>query len=272
MNNKQFLCRAVTAILLLFSSPALAVLDLDQELLIIPDTHNEKPYIWQVARNPRGYDLNLGSSTSGGYILQINRGTGIALSNLHLFITDYDLHTFAHLRPAQNPDGSFSFQFSPVRAGKYRFEIVFRSESGWVTLRKDLNLSGSGKEEAAYDRDYSASVKPIPKNSFADHVTTFLYDLAYKGAPLSDLEKMDGVDMILASWDEDLRGFIFATPSQNLGGPKVAISVVFERSGKHAVFSVFRHRGMTQTVEFSLNVRLEPNIDPDAIQNLKPAD
>ncbi len=272
---KRTFCCAAAIILGLLAAvvPARADLDLEQEVLIIPDTHNEKPYIWHVARNPRGYDLNLSwSGTEGKFILSIGRDRPAALSDLHVFVADHDLHSFAHRRPEAISNAAYAFDFVPTRDGRYRFEIVFRTDVGWVNLRKDLELSGSGRKKDADDSDYAASVKPIPKNAYADHVTTFLYELAYQGSPLSDLERIDGVDMVLASWDEDLREFIFATPRQNLGGPKVAVSVVFGKPGRHAVFSEFRHRGRTQTVEFFLNVLAEPNSDPYSIENLKPAD
>ena len=38
-------------------SLASADLDLDQEVLVIPDTHNAKPYIWHVRQDPQGYEL-----------------------------------------------------------------------------------------------------------------------------------------------------------------------------------------------------------------------
>ncbi|MDP2158083.1 MAG: hypothetical protein Q8K68_10300, partial [Nitrospirota bacterium] len=51
----------IALFLLVLPSISWAELDLDQEVLIVPDTHNEKPYIWHVARNPEGYELVMNS-------------------------------------------------------------------------------------------------------------------------------------------------------------------------------------------------------------------
>jgi len=45
-------------------SPSFGQLDLEQEVLIIPDTHDAKPYIWDVMRNPRGFHLVMDKSTN----------------------------------------------------------------------------------------------------------------------------------------------------------------------------------------------------------------
>ena len=98
-------------------------------------------------------------------------------------------------------------------------------------------------------------------------MVTILYEIMYKGAPLKGLEKIDGFDMQVASWDEDLKEFIFATPKQNLGGPEVAVSIVFMRPGKHAVFGEFKHKGVIRKVELVVGVQEEPKEDGGSIQN-----
>ncbi len=93
----------------------------------------------------------------------------------------------------------------------------------------------------------------------------------YKGIPLKGLEKIDGFDMQVAAWDEDMKEFIYATPRQNLGGPEVAVSIVFMRPGKHAVFGEFKHNGVIRKVDLVVDVREEPKEDGGSIWDIKPS-
>ncbi len=249
-----------------------AELDLDKELLSIPDTHNEKPYIWKVRRNPREFDLAIEETTHGKFKLGVMPSTNI--ENMHIFITDDDLHAYEHIRPVKKGDGSYAFEFEPKSKGKYRFEVVFKTEAGWVDIGKQMKLiAGStiSQEPKPGDEDYAIRVKTFPKRAYADHVTTFLFEISYKGQPLKGLDKIDGFDMQLASWDEDLKEFIYAVPVQNLGGPEVAVSLVFMRPGRHAVFAEFSHRGKIRNVEAAVDVLMEPR-QGNSIENLRPAE
>ncbi|MFI5294307.1 MAG: hypothetical protein ACHQ0Y_04710 [Thermodesulfovibrionales bacterium] len=258
-----------------------ADLDLDKEVLVIPDTHNEKPYIWNVVRNPRGYELVMeyGGPATGlndQFSFEVKRESSAKMDDMQVFITDEDLHTFAHVRPVISGAGKYSFNFAAPDAGKYRFEMVFRTDASWVNLRQDIRLKkAAGKVEPALkpgDEDYDVKVKLYPKKIYADHVGTFLYEISYKGKPLKDIEKIDGSDMQVAAWDEDLKEFIHMTPKQNLGGPDVAVSVVFTRPGKHAVFAEFRHNGITRRVDFVVNVYREPSQDKGSLPYLGPSE
>jgi hypothetical protein len=258
-----------------------ADLDLDKEVLVIPDTHNEKPYIWNVMRNPRGYELVMeyGGPASGlndKFSFEVKRESSIKIGEMHVFITDEDLHTFVHILPVNNSEGKYLFNFDAPATGKYRFEVVFRTDTGWVNLRQDIRLKkASGKAEPASkpgDEDYGVKIKLYPKKIYADHVGTFLYEISYKGKPLKDIEKMDGSDIQVAAWDEDLKEFIYMTPKQNLGGPEVAVSIVFMRPGKHAVFAEFKHNGTIRRVDFVINVYREPSQDKGALPYLGPSE
>lgn len=266
--------------LLLAAAPSHAQLDLEKEVLIIPDTHNEKPYIWKVLRNPRDYELNLqyddaaaGKETT--FSLGI-RSKGISkIDDLHVFISDEDLHIYRHMRPVISGDGKYIFDFKAPQAGRYRFEVVFKAQEGWINLSKDVKIKGDKKtsepEAKAGDENYSVKVKLIPKRIYSEHVVTIVYEIMYKGAPLKGIEKIDGFDMQVAGWDEDMKEFIYATPRQNLGGPEVAVSIVFMRPGKHAVFGEFRHNGIIRKIDLVVDVWEEPKEDGGSIQNIKPS-
>ena len=265
--------------LFVFAPQVHAELDFDQEVLVIPDIHNEKPYIWQVARNPKDYELAFEQSKAvagkdARFTFSVNTKSLSSLSDMHVFITDDDLHAYKHLRP-DFADGKYTFTYNAPWAGKYRFEIVFKTAKGWVDLKKDIKISG-GREQRDVripgDEDYQVKVKIVPRVLYTEHVVTFLYEILYKGAPVKDIEKVDGSDMQLATWDEDLKEFIFSTPGQNLGGPETAVSAVFRRPGKRAVFAEFRHKGVTRKVELVINVPAEPAIQEGSIESQRPSE
>lgn len=274
--------RVVAGILsvILGSTRAAAELDLDREVLVIPDTHNAKPYIWHVAKNPRGYELFLSESADkaggeGTFAFQIVSPSGIRPENVHVFIASDDLHAYAHLR-ALWKGGGYQFSYRPPGAGAYRLEIVFQTPEGWVNLSKSIKMGGpavnASPDTLPGDDYYHVKVKLLPKKAYAEHVVTFLYEIFYNGAPMRDIEKLDGFDMQVAAWDETLKEFIYMTPKQNMGGPEVAVSVVFMRPGKHAVFAEFKHKGYIRRVDFAVTVYPEPVAGDDAIINLKPSD
>lgn len=276
MNKNKFILFLILSIAAPVSS--YAQLDLDKEVFNIPDTHNEKPYIWNVMRNPKDFELALQYASNSGPESEISFSVLPVLPpniEVHVFVTDEDLHMYRHIKPLKAGDGKYLFKFNAPASGKYRFEVVFKTEKGWVDLRRDMKMKAAVKvaEKGARpgDEDYQIKLKLIPKRAYAGHVTTFLYEISYKGEPLKGLEKIDGSDMQLATWDEDLKEFIYARPQQNLGGPQVAVSVVFMRSGRHAVFAEFKHRGVMRRVESVVNVLMEPR-QGSFIDNLRPGD
>lgn len=263
-----------------WTSPSFGQLDLEQEVLVIPDTHDQKKYIWDVTKDPGDFELSMERKEGVGAGSEISFSIGPRMpgtaADMHVFVTDEDLHVYEHIRPDEVADGRYLFRFDVPVSGTYRFEIVFRTKKGWVNLGKELKMNADGekKEKTSKpgDEEYVVKLKLVPKKAYVEHVTTFLYEIAYKGEPLRGLEKMDGLDMQLAAWDEDLKEFIYAVPRQNLGGPEVAVSLVFMRPGKHAVFAEFRHGGAVRRVESVLMVYEEPRYDPYAIENLRPSD
>ncbi|HBR22422.1 MAG TPA: hypothetical protein DD713_07660 [Nitrospiraceae bacterium] len=266
--------------LLLAAVPSHAQLDLEKEVLIIPDTHNEKPYIWKVLRNPKDYELTLqyvdaAAGTETVFSLDLRSKGTAKIDDLHVFIADEDLHIYRHVRPVISGDGKYRFNFKAPQARKYRFEVVFKAQEGWINLSKDVKIKGDKKtsepEAKTGDEDYSVKVKLIPKKIYSEHVVTIVYGIMHKGAPLKGLEKIDGFDMHVAAWDEDMKEFIYTTSRQNLGGPEVAVSIVFMRAGKHAVFGEFKHNGIIRNVDLVVDVRNEPKEDSGSIYDSKPS-
>ncbi|MHB8879873.1 MAG: hypothetical protein ACYC69_00020 [Thermodesulfovibrionales bacterium] len=266
-------------ILFALAPPAFGQLDLEQEVLIIPDTHNEKPYIWHVQVNPRGYELVMSDGPLKAdkeqlYIFKILSPTGIPEGDVHVFITDDDLHVYAHRKAAWTGD-DYRFAYQAPGPGKYRLEVVFKTPRGWINLRKNIKIDGPSElaaDKIPGDEDYQVKIKLIPKKAYAEHVVTLLYEIHYRGAPVSNLEKMEDFDMQVAAWDEDLKEFIYMTPKQNFGGPEVAVSIVFMRPGNHAIFAEFKHNGYMRKIETVIDVLAEPRIDEHSIENIKPSE
>lgn len=269
------------ALFFVISAPAFAELDLEQEVLIIPDTHNEKPYIWKVNRNPKDYEVvlehdNLVAGTDNTFGLVVRPPLGEKISNIHVFIADEDLHDYAHIRPDKDVTGKYTFRFNPHLTDNYKVEIVFEASNGWVSIGKNIKVKGdkSGpiSDTKPGDEEYHVTVKVIPRKIYTKHVFTLLYDIQYRGEPLKDIDKVDGFDMQVATWDEDLKEFVYATPKQNLGGPEVAVSMVFMRPGKHAAFAEFRHKGITRRIDLVVEALEEPAAGDGFINSIRPAD
>lgn len=263
----------VLAILILSAiacSAAFAGFDLEQEVITIPDTHRDKEYRWKVQKNPKDIDASLTYGEAGAtgipFTLALNSKSGMVFDQLHVFISDRDLHHYAHIRPTKPGDGTYSFTFNPPEKTGYRFEIVFKTSEGWVNLSRDLKLpAGRGvKEMQAGDELYDVKLKRYPKTIYAGHVATFVYELAYKGLPLKELEKIDGDDIQFASWDESLDDFVYSPSTQNTGGPEVPVSVVFTKPGRRAVFAEFKHKDIVRKIESVVTIYEEPMEVPSA--------
>src|SRR3972149_2708630 len=99
----------VLLLLVIVPVSSYAQLDLDQEVLIIPDTHNEKPYVWNVSRNPKDYELSLEYDEAKEkndieVKFSIVTESELRADDLHVFVTDGDLHFYRHIRPVKKDD------------------------------------------------------------------------------------------------------------------------------------------------------------------------
>jgi hypothetical protein len=256
-------------LLILVAATSFAELDLDQEVIVIPDTHDEKPYIWEVSRNPEGFDFSIRRDASGADRFQLLLSAAKEdVDDVHVFVTDKDFHVYQHVRPNKTGKGDYSFSLSLPLTGKYRVEVIFRTKDAWVNLRNDLKLEKTGPDISTGPDDelYKVKVKFYPEKIYAEHVVTLLYHIEYKGVPVSDLGKINGVyDMEVAAWDKAGKEFLFVRPRQNPGGPEVPVSMVFMRPGRHFVFAEFSHRGKLKQIELVVDVHEEPKKDRYAI-------
>ncbi|RJQ17702.1 MAG: hypothetical protein C4560_08310 [Nitrospiraceae bacterium] len=253
---------ALTAMFVLVTlDPSYAQLDLEQEVISVPDTHDTQQYIWNAVINPSGYKLSTrfgappaGENAEFSFSIVPPEGETFDEKSVHVFITDMDMQVYEHVRPERSGSGMYHFTFSPPLAGRYRVEVIFRTEYGWADMVDDFRTKGGKAQDRMETGEYDVQVRMVPEKAYTGHVATFLYEIRKNGTPVSDLDKIDGLDMQVASWDRRLNDFIYATPRQNTGGPKVAVSIVFRNTGMHRVFAEYRHNGKVQKFIHTVDV------------------
>lgn len=258
--NRKILFLSILS--LVFPSLLFAQLDLEQEVLIIPDTHDAEPYKWKTKWLTWGYDVRIehGTLIAGNdseFTFGIKAKT--AVTDVNVFITDKGLNVFKHLRP-DSENGKYKFIFNAPSQGEYRLEFIFKTaEDIWINLREDISVKEGVKTEIRSEEhnDYSVKVKLFPENVYAEHVVTLIYEISHRGVPVKYPEKIDGADMLIASWDKSRKEFICAGSRQNVNG-EIAVSIVFMKPGRHRVFAEFRHNGAVRVVQMDIDVLKEP--------------
>lgn len=265
MNMKKRIVLLLSLMFLLLPSLLHAQLDLEQEVLIIPDTHDAEPYKWKTKWFTWGYDVRLehGTLIAGSdseFTFNIKAKT--AIHDVNVFITDEDLNVFKHLRP-ESENGKYKFIFNAPSQGKYRFEFVFRNaDDEWIDLIENVSIKEGVKHDpslipplARGDKVgvYFVNIKLVPDKVYAEHVVTLIYEISQNGSPVRYPDKMDGADILMASWDTSLKDFIYTTSRQNVNG-QIAASIVFTKPGRHRVFSEFSHNGAVKVVETDIDV------------------
>lgn len=239
-----------------------AQLDLEQEVLIIPDTHDAEPYKWNKKWFTWGYNVRLehGTLIAGSdseFTFSIKAKT--AIRDVNVFITDENINVFKHIRP-QSDNGKYKIIFNAPSQGQYRFEFVFQTDKGeWIDLSESISVNDGVKKDVLPEqyKNYSVNVKLVPDKVYAKHVVTLIYEISHNGEPVKSPDKMDGADMLTASWGESHTDFIYARSRQNVNG-QIAASIVFMKPGKHRVFSEFSHNGTVKVVETDIDVLEEP--------------
>ncbi|RJQ48330.1 MAG: hypothetical protein C4538_03950 [Nitrospiraceae bacterium] len=264
---KRKLVLLLSVLFILSASSCLAQLDLEQEVLVIPDTHDSEQYKWKKARNTRDYKVRMDHSpliagNATEFNFTVTTKTPKTINGMHVFITDKGLNAFRHISP-ESETGRYRFIFNAPSQGKYRFEFVFKtSEDGWINLSEDVSIKEGVEKDMLQeqDKDYSVNVKLFPEKVYAEHVVTFLYEISHNGSPVKYPEEMEGADILLASWDKSRREFVCAGSRQNVDG-QIAVSVVFMKPGTHRVFAEFRHNGKVRIFSHTVEVRDEALID-----------
>ncbi|MBI5666328.1 MAG: hypothetical protein HZC49_14750 [Nitrospirae bacterium] len=257
----------LSALFIIIPSLSHAQLDLEQEVLVIPDTHDAEPYKWKKPWSIWdlwNYKLRLeyGTLIAGSdseFTFYIKSKT--AIHDVHVFITDKGLNVFKHLRP-ESENGKYKFIFNAPSQGKYRFEFVFKTDKDvWINLSENISIKEGVKNQILQeqDKDYSVNVKLIPEKVYAEHVVTLIYQVSHNGVPVRYPDKIDGSDILLASWDESGKDFIFMASRQNVDG-QIAVSLVFMRPGMHRVFAEFKHNGAVRVFDHEVEVLKEPPV------------
>ena len=194
----------------------------------------------------------------------------------HLFIVSSDMEEFAHIHPVQQPDGSFTVQYTLPKPGRY-------------TLFSDFLASGGGAQivatpiiTAGIDTDIVGSLaklKPdMPWVRTADGVkveilnepTAFLggeeIDLIFRfsnaatDAPIKDLQRYLGAWGHLLILSEDMTEYVHAHPREETqpdpsaptsGGPEVTFDALLPKPGRYRAWLQFQRNDKLTTVSFT---------------------
>ncbi len=266
MRNKIILFILLS--LWLFNASALAQLDLEQDVIVIPDTHEVEKYRRKVIVKPDDIDFtltpeNMVASVDTEFRLFLQSKKDEKIGKVHIFVTNETLNQFNHIYPEKKGDDTYRFLYYAPMAGKYRLEIIFESERGWINLKKDIVISEAkdNPDIAKREKDvdlYHVKVESHPQKVYSEHVVTFVYDLSYNGAPIEEIERIGDATMHLAAWNEDLDHFVYYITDKNMINAKAAISAVFMHIGTYKVFTEFKHNSETNIVDFVVDIKKEP--------------
>jgi len=242
--------------------------DLDKESLQIPDTHESKQFIWEVRKNPRGFVVSIEQSKPLespiiNFRVIISPPENEKIESAQFFMVDKDFRHYEHIFPTQQTGNVSLFNFQPASENQYRIETVLKTDKGWVKIDRDLKFADikPALEKSENLKNYQINIKTFPQKVYADHTVTFVFEIFYNGEPVTGLEKIKESEIHLASWGTSFFNsfgeFIYATSSQNLGGPEAGVSMVFERPGTHKIFATFRHLGKNHTIETEIEAMEE---------------
>ncbi len=240
------------------------IFDPEKETISIPDTHeNPEPYKWNVTLNPKDFGFSLHRSPDGRYNLVLDSTSDAKFEEIHLFVTNRKLEFAYHIIPDFIGKNTYNFAFLAPQKGKYRFETILKTEKGWINFRKDIKLARETEKmpPKTLGPEYEVLIRTVPEKVYSDHITTFIYEIRYKGKPVTDLQKTGGVDMHLFTWNTtwlySLKEFNYLVPKQNFGGPEVVVSLVFSTPGKQVVFGEFSHLGKKKIIRYEVDVASE---------------
>jgi len=246
-----------------------AEFDLEQELLSIPSYHENAEYGWKVQRNPRDFDFTLAvkPGAAGEHEVAISLPGASRMEQVHVFVTDGDYETFEHFLPQETGENTYAFTHSFAKAGTYYLEIALKTAGTWVNLSKKVEIAGSAPTPSPRttleEQGYEIRVKPLPYSEiWTDHVVTLVFEILHHGQPVRDLEILHGAEMHVVAWRtgwfRKVGTFQYAASRQNLGGPRAAVSLVFDKPGRYRIFARFKHQNEIKTVELELDVDREP--------------
>jgi hypothetical protein len=187
---------------------------------------------------------------------------------LHLFVISRDLAYFAHVHPAQQPEGVFVQDLEVPRADMYVVAADFVPSGGtpqmlqtfWTTpdfrgapfpdargLAADLSAQPTGP--------LRVSIGTRPMTAGQTTAVTISVSDARTGAPVTDLQPYLGAAGHLVVASADLATILHSHPVEPAGsGPDVTFDVVFPRAGRYKMWGQFQRGGEVHTASFVVDV------------------
>jgi hypothetical protein len=188
---------------------------------------------------------------------------------MHLIVVRRDLSGFQHLHPTMDTDGTWMAEVTLPTAGVWRAFADFATDRGATTLGVDLLVAGQldpvdlpAPERRATANGYKVTMQLAGQE--AGHQTVLIFQVAYDGQTVTDLEPCHGACGHLVALREGDLAFLHvhamddATPDSLMG-----FSAGWPSSGRYRLFLQFQHRDVVQTVAFTLEVPTTRSVHTD---------
>ncbi|HXH05774.1 MAG TPA: heavy metal-binding domain-containing protein [Vicinamibacterales bacterium] len=204
----------------------------------------------------------------------------------HLFVLSQDLEHYAHVHPAQQPDGSFTIDITLPRPGHYKIYADFLPAGGTpqviprslatadgngdlagaaASLEPDpVTITGSRRTLRKTIDGMAVELELPPDGLVAGREEKFTYRLAdaTTGAPIVDLEPYLGAWGHSLIVSEDTLSLVHAHPLELLpeddqsarGGPTLTFKALLPKPGRYRIWTQVKRRGEVSTVMFTVAV------------------
>jgi hypothetical protein len=196
----------------------------------------------------------------------------------HLFIISRDMQEFAHIHPDQQPDGSFTIDYTLPKPGHYMIYSDFLpSGSGAQVVATPLVTAGVEPDAIASQARLTPDLPWVRtadgvKVELTNEVSMFQggeeIDLLFRftdaktEAPVTDLEKYLGAWGHLLILTEDMTEYVHAHPREETqpdpsapptGGPDILFDALLPKPGKYRAWLQFQRGGKLSTVTFTFD-------------------
>jgi hypothetical protein len=192
----------------------------------------------------------------------------------HLFVVSWDLEHFAHVHPAQQPDGTMELTTTLPSPGGYQLYADFLPAGGYPqVLQASVFTDGVSPAAAALartrarhvsqevregmDRGLRVRIEPAVLVAGRVEVIAATFEDAATGMPAADLEPYLGAWGHALIVSADLADAVHShpvTPLTSPGGPRIFFSQRFPRPGYYRMWMQVQRGGDVATVPFTLKV------------------
>ncbi len=169
---------------------------------------------------------------------------------LHLIVVSRDLTGYAHVHPERAPDGAWSVDLPPLKAGSYRVyaDFVPGGAAEGLTLARDLVVTGTVERPSTPEPSRAVSVDGYDVEIAGELVPGTSSELSVTvsrgGEPVTDLQPYLGaLGHLVAIRDGDL-AYLHVHPldeADGVGGPTVRFAIEVPTDGTYGLFFDFSH-------------------------------